>query len=215
MKEQTLTTNNLVKLIKWTRSVDVTIPVSNVEIFQRVEKINTFLMENAILQVQIFIKLFALTSSKEENKANISKSTVFTKDVEINTLIELNNEITKEDIVSLDHQVNIEKYYPRPDSIVVNGTMKITITYIEHLTLSGTVINFLNRMPIAGATINIRNLDSDDILASAKTNSKGLYSFNNLPPGVFLLEAITEFHKPEQKISVIKNKDIVNFVLHS
>jgi len=171
-------------------------------------------MENALLQVQILIKLFAIVSSKEENKDNISKSTVYTKDVEINTLIELNNEITKEDIVSLDHHVDIEKYHPRPDSIVVNGILKITITYRERLTLSGTVIDFLNKAPIAGATVNIKNWGGDDILASAKTNSKGLYSFNNLSPGVFLLEAVTEFHKPEQKISVIKNKDVVNFVLH-
>ncbi len=215
MKEQTLSTNTYEKIVNWTRSVDITMPVSNVKVFQRVEKFNTLLMESAVLQVQIILKLFALTSTKGKNNSGLSQSTVFTKDVEINTLIKLNNEITKEDIVSLDHQVNIDSYFSRPDSIVVNGILKIIVSYTEHITLGGTVINFLNNTPIAGATINISNFGSSEILASTKTDSKGLYCFNNLSPGVYLLEAFTESHKPEQKISVIKNKDIVNFVLHN
>ncbi|OPY59611.1 MAG: Cna protein B-type domain protein [Pelotomaculum sp. PtaU1.Bin035] len=214
MTEQKTLTNTLEKVINWTRSVDITIPISKAEIFQRVENINTMFMENAIIQVQIFLKLFVLDSNTEENKYSFSQSTVFTKEVEINTLINLNTQIDQKDIISIDPQVTIGKYFCRSDRIVVNGTLKIILTYTEHLILSGNVLNFLNKTPIAGATINVRNLDNNDILASTKTDSKGLYSFDYLSPGVYLLEAITESHKPEQKISVIKTRDIVNFILH-
>lgn len=214
MEEQKLFTNTFEKEITWTRSVDVTIPVSNVKIYHRVERVNTLLMENAVLQVQIFLKLFALTPIDEGNRYSLNRSTVFTKEVEISTLIKLNNDITSEDIVSLEHQVIINSYYPRPDSIVVNGNLKIIISHIEHLSLEGSVINFLNKTPIAGATVNIKDYGSGETLASTQTDAKGFYHFNNLAPGVYLLEAFTESHKPEQKVSVVKSKDVVNFVLH-
>lgn len=212
--EKEISTNKLEKVIKWTRSLDVTIPFSKVEMFQRVENMNTKIMQNCIMQIQIFLKLFVLITFPGENAINLNQNKVLTKEVEINSLINLDTEIAKEDIISIDHQVTIEKYFSRAERIIVNGTLKIIMIYKEHLLLSGKVTNFLTRTPIADAIINVKNLDNNEIIASTKTDRKGFYAFDYLSPGVYLLEALTESHKPEQKVSVIKNRDIVNFILH-
>lgn len=88
------------------------------------------------------------------------------------------------------------------------------INYVVHLVLDGTVTDFANNSPINGATVNVKDPESSEIKATANTGSNGRYFFNNLTPGIYLIEAHTDSHKPEQKVSVIKTRDTVNFVLH-
>ncbi|MFA4886262.1 MAG: carboxypeptidase-like regulatory domain-containing protein, partial [Desulfotomaculaceae bacterium] len=78
----------------------------------------------------------------------------------------------------------------------------------------GSVTDFNNSSPINGATVNAKDMESGEIKATTNTGSNGRYFFNNLPPGIYLIEAHTDSHRPEQKVSVIKTKDTVNFVLH-
>lgn len=139
---------------------------------------------------------------------------LFGDDVEINSFANLHAEISREDITSIEHQVVIKSYVPRPDKIIVSGTLKLKINYVVHLVLDGLVTEFLNGAPINGATINAMTLENHEIVASTNTGKNGRYFFINLPPGAYLIEALTDSHKPEQKVSVVKTRDKVNFVLH-
>ena len=202
------------KEIGWSSTIGVTMPVSEAEVYQRVERITPTLLEHGVLRIQAVIKLFAVVTSKQEQKHIFNPAKVFSNDVEVNSFLNLNTEISREDITSIDHQVEIKSYVPRPDKIIVGGTLKLKISFVVHLALDGTVTQFTNGAPINGATINARTLDSHDIIATTTTSGSGRYFFNNLPPGIYLIEAITENHKVQRKVSVIKTRDTVNFVLH-
>lgn len=214
MAEQSPSIDVLEKDIDWSSSIGVTMTVSGVEVYQRVEKISPTLLDNGVLRIQAVLKLFAVVTSEQKEKHIFNPAKVFTNDVEINSYVNLHAEISREDITSIDHQVVIKTSVPRPDKIIVSGTLKLKINYIVHLVLDGAVTEFLNGAPINGATINARNLENQEIVASTNTGSNGRYFFNNLPSGVYLVEALTDSHKPEQKVSVIKTRDTVNFVLH-
>ncbi|HOV79268.1 MAG TPA: carboxypeptidase-like regulatory domain-containing protein [Bacillota bacterium] len=202
------------KVIDWSSSIGVTVPVSEVEVYQRMEKITPNLLDRGVLRIQAVIKLFAVVTSKQEHKHLFNPARVFTSNVEIDSFLNLNTEVGREDIISIDHQVEIKNCFPRPDKIIVRGALKLKINYVVHLALDGKVADFLNGSPINGATINARKINSQDIVASTSTGSDGRYFFNNLPPGIYLIEAITDSHKPQRKVSVIKTRDTVNFVLH-
>jgi len=212
--EQSPSIDVLEKDIDWSSSIGVTMPVSGVEVHQRVEKINPTLLDNGVLRIQALLKLFAVVTTEQEQKHIFNPAKIFTHDVEINTFANLHAEISREDITSIEHQVVIKKYVPRPDKIIVNGTLKLKINYVFHLVLDGLVTEFSNGAPINGATINAATLENHEIVASTSTGKNGRYYFNNLPPGAYLIEALTDSHKPDQKVSMVKTRDTVNFVLH-
>ncbi len=214
MAEQNTITDVFEKDIDWSSTIGVTMPVSDVEVYQRVENIETTLLENGALRIEALLKLFALISSDLEDKHVFNPEKVFSKNLEISTFVNLHPEISREDILSIDHQVIIKNYVTRPDKILINGTLKLKISFMVHLVLDGTVTDFLSKAPINKATVNVRDLESKKIINSATTDNNGRYYFNNLPPGVYLVVAITDNHKPEDKVSVIKARDTVNFVLH-
>lgn len=214
MAEQSPSIDVLEKDIDWSSSIGVTMPVSGVEVHQRVEKITPTLLDNGVLKIQAILKLFAIVTTDQEQKHLFNPAKIFTHNVDINTFANLHAEISREDITSIEHQVVIKKYVPRPDKIIVSGTLKLKISYVFHLALDGLVTEFSNGAPINGATINAATLEKQEIVASTSTGKNGRYFFNNLPPGAYLIEALTDSHQPEQKVSLVKTRDTVNFVLH-
>ncbi len=214
MTEQDPSIKTLEKEIDWTSSIGVTIPVYDATVYQRMEKINPTLLDDGVLRIQLALKLFAIVTTEHDYKHVLKPAGVFTNDVKINSFIDLHPEIRWEDIMSIDHQVLIKSYAPRPDKIIVNGTLKLNVSYVLHLVLDGTVTEFTSNAPVNGAVINAMDKENREIIASTNTGSNGRYFFNNLSPGIYLIEALTDSHKPEQKISVIKTRDTVNFVLH-
>ncbi|MCL6635571.1 MAG: carboxypeptidase-like regulatory domain-containing protein [Peptococcaceae bacterium] len=214
MAEQSPSIEVMEKDIVWSSSIGVTMPVSGAEVYQRVEKIDPALLDNGVLRIQALLKLFAVVTPVPEHKHIFKPAGVFTSDVEINSFINLHADISRQDITSIEHQVIIKNYVPRPDNIIVSGVLKLKISYVVHLVLDGTVTDFASGAPVNGATVNARSLENREIVASTSTGPGGRYFFNNLPPGVYLIEASTDTHRPDQKVSVIKTRDTVNFVLH-
>lgn len=214
MAEQSPSIDVLEKDIEWSSSIGVTIPVSSVEVHQRVESITPTLLENGVLRILSVIKLFALVSTEQEQKHLFNPAKLFTNDLRIDTFVNLNSGASKDDIISIDHRVTVSSAVPRPDSIIVKGILKLKVNYVIHLVLDGAVTDFFSGAPINGAAVNVRSLENHEILASTNTGGNGMYFFNNISPGVYLVEALTDSHEPEQKVSVIKTRDIVNFVLH-
>lgn len=214
MAEQSPSIDVLEKEIDWSSTIGVTMPVSGAEVYQRVERITPNLLENGVLRIEAVLKLFAVVTTVQDQKHVFKPARVFTKDVEINSFITLHNEITRDDIISIEHQEEIKNHVLRPDNINVSGVLRLKISYAVHLVLDGTVTDFATGAPLNGATINVMHLENRATVASASTGSNGRYFFKNLPPGIYLLEALNDTHKPEQKVSVIKNRDTVNFVLH-
>lgn len=214
MAEQSPSIDVLEKDIDWSGSIGVTMPVSSVEVHQRVEKISHTLLDNGVLRIQIVLKLFAVVTTEQEQKHIFKPAKIFTNNMEINAFVNLHAEISREDITSIDHHVIIKSFVPRPDMIIVSGTLKLKVNYVVHLVLDGVVTDFSSGAPINGATINAMTLEKHEIVSSTSTGKNGSYYFNNLPPGAYLIEAITDSHKPERKVSVIKARDTVSFVLH-
>ena len=214
MDEHSISTQTLEKAMDWRSLVAVNIPVSDIELYHRVEKIEPTLLENGTLRIQTQLKLFAVVAAGKEQKHILDPAKIYTNDLDINMFFNLNADIKREDILSVEHQVIIEDYVPRPDKIIVSGTLTIKISYIIHPLLEGSVTRFSNREPVGGITINVRKIDSDEILSTTSTGSNGKYFFTNLLPGVYLVEALNDSVKPEQKVSVMKTRDTVNFVLH-
>jgi hypothetical protein len=212
--EQNNYIQTLEKSIDWTSLVGVNIPVSEVELYHRVERIEPTLLANGTLRVQTQLKLFAVVSNEKEQKHLFNPAKIYTNDMDINMFFNLNTDIRREDILSVDHQVLVKNYVPRPDKIIVSGTLTVTIRYMIHPVLEGSVKRFSNGTPVGGITINVRRINSEEIVSTTSTGANGKYYFNNLPPGVYLVEAFTNPDKPEQKVSVITTRDTVNFVLH-
>lgn len=214
MADQSPSSDVLEKDIEWSGAIGVTVPVSDVQVYQRTENIDIKLMEDGILRIQAALKLFAMVSTGLDEKHIFNPAKVFTNDIEINSFIHMNPIISREDIISVDTDPVIKNYALRPDNIIINGTLKLKIKYVIHLVLDGVVLDFTNNSTINGATINVKDMESGEIKATTTTGSNGRYFFNKLPPGIYMVEALTDSHKPEQKVSVIKTRDTVNFVLH-
>lgn len=214
MADQNPSSDVLEKDIEWSGTIGVTVPVSDVQVYQRAENIDIKLMEDGILRIQAALKLFAMVSTGLDEKHIFNPAKVFTNEIEINSFIHMNPIISREDIISVDTDLVIKNYALRPDNIIINGTLKLRIKYVIHLVLDGMVLDFTNNSTINGATINVKDMESGEIIDTATTGSNGRYFFNKLPPGIYMVEALTGSHKPEQKVSVIKTRDTVNFVLH-
>lgn len=208
------TTQTLEKAIDWTSLVGVNVPVSGVELYHRVEKIEPILHANGTLRVQTHLKIFAVVTTQKDQKHLFNPSKIYTNDMDINMFFNLHDDIRREDILGIEHQVLIKNYVPRPDKIIVSGTLTIKIYYVIRPVLEGVVSLFSNGAPVGGITINLRKIDSEEILSTTNTGNNGTYYFNNLPPGVYLVEALSGSNKPQQKVSVINTRDTVNFVLH-
>jgi len=212
--KQVTSTQSLEKTMDWTSLVGVNMPVSDVKLYHRVEKIEPTLLANGTLRVQTKLKLFAVVTSENEQQYLFNPGKIYTNDMDITMFFNLNADIKREDILSVEHQVLIKNYVPRPDKIVVFGTLTIKIYYVVHPILEGYVTRFSNGMPVGGITINVKKIDSEEIISTTNTGSDGKYFFNDLPPGVYMVEALTDSPKPQQKVSVINTRDTVNFVLH-
>jgi uncharacterized membrane protein len=214
MAEQHAAINALEKKIGWTSSIGVTMPVSNAEIYQRVEKVKPALLDNGILWVQITIKLMAVITSAYNDEQVLKPAKVFTNHAEIISFVYLYEGIKREDITSIDNQVEIEDYFFRPDKIIINGNLNLKIKYLVNLVLEGLVTAFPGGAPLKGATVNVRNTETNDIIATTTTGGNGRYFLKNLKPGIYLIEAHSKTHRSDQKISVVKTRDTVNFSLH-
>jgi len=214
MAEQNAAINALKKEIGWTSSIGVTMPVSDAEVYQRVENVKPALLDNGILRVQLTLKLMAVIASAYDNGQVFKPAKVFTNHAEIVSFVSLYEGIKREDITSIDNRVVIKDYFFRPDKIIVNGTLNLKIKYLVHLVLEGLVTEFPGGTPVKGATVNARNPETNDIIAATKTGGNGKYFFKNLKPGIYLIEVHSEAHRPDQKISVVNTRDTVNFSLH-
>lgn len=212
MAEQTPSVEVKEKDVEWSSTIGVTMPVPSVEVYQRVEKITPYLLENGVLRVETIVKLFAVANNGGQEKF-LDRRRVFTNTVDINTFIDLQSDVSREDITSIDHQVIIKNFRPRPDKVNVSGTLKLKISYIAHLVLDGTVTSFVNGAPLPGITINIKKLDDSSPIATTSTGGNGRYFFKNLPPGIYLVEATGGEYETGQKVSIVKTRDTVNFVL--
>lgn len=216
MEEQSIYTQSLEKAIDWTSIVGVNVPVSGVELYHRVENIEPTLHANGTLRVLAQLKIFAVvnTDKEQQHVFNPNPSKIYTNDMDINIFFNLNADVKREDLLSIEHQVLIKNYVLRPEKIIVTGTLTIKINYIIHPVLDGFVTLFSNGAPVGGITINLKKIDSEEILSTTNTGSNGKYYFKNLSPGVYIVEALTDSNETQQKVSVINTRDTVNFVLH-
>jgi hypothetical protein len=156
MADQSPSSDVLEKHIEWSGTIGVTMPVSDVQVYQRAENIDINLMEDGILRIQAALKLFAMVSTELDENHIFNPAKVFTNDIEINSFIHMNPIISREDIISVDTDLSIKNYALRPDNIIINGTFILKIKYIIHLVLDGVVLDFNKNTTINGATINVK-----------------------------------------------------------
>ncbi len=214
MSDQNPTSELFEKDIDWSGIIGVTVPVSEVQVYQRAENIDLKVMDDGVLRIQAALKLFAMVAARLDEKHIFNPAQVFTNVINVNAFLHLKSRVTREDILSIDYDLITKNYAVRPDSIIISGTLRLRIKYIMHLVLEGVVLDFASNRVINGATVNVKDQSSGEIKASTTTGSDGRYFFNNLHPGIYLVEAFTDSHMPLQKVSVIKTWETVNFILH-
>ncbi|MFA4885931.1 MAG: hypothetical protein WC601_09190, partial [Desulfotomaculaceae bacterium] len=139
MAEQNPSMDIIEKDIEWSSSIGVTMPVSEVEVYQRVEKIEPSLMDNGDLRIEALLKLFAVVSSDLDQKHIFKPAKLFTNEVELTSFINFSSKISREDILSIDHQAVVKNYAIRPGHIIISGTLALKISYVVHMVLDGSV----------------------------------------------------------------------------
>ncbi|MCL6639062.1 MAG: carboxypeptidase-like regulatory domain-containing protein [Firmicutes bacterium] len=213
MNEQNHSVEVLEKEIDWSGSIGVNVPVSDVEVYHRIERFSSEILEQGVLRIETLLKLFAVASNGKNSVTKLIKRSVFTNTIEISSFISLHAEVSRQDIISISHQVFIKNFQPRPDKIIVSGALKIIVSYTVHPVLDGTVLSFATGSPLPGITVSVKKLEDGELVATTTSGANGRYFFDNLPPGIYLVETEGGEYKAEQKVSVVNTRDTVDFVL--
>lgn len=186
------------------------------KIYSRVESINHRLLENNVLQVNATIKLFVVAPSGDHSPAvNGEGARCFSNLVQTTTFIRLRPVAHPRDILSIRHDVGIEKTTFRPGRISVIGSLEIQVEYLSPVSLNGEVTAFATGQPVGGATIKVLDMERDRVFYETTTAADRSYSFEGIDAGTDRVRVEAPDYEPQEEIAVIMLQDTVNFVLHS
>ncbi|WP_084062137.1 carboxypeptidase-like regulatory domain-containing protein [Desulfofundulus thermosubterraneus] len=203
------------KRINWYGSVTVHPAIAGVRIFPRVESLTHRVLENNVLQVQATIKLFAVAPPATDLPGQNGQGLhCFSSLVDTTTFIRLRPLAHSRDILSIRHEVGIEKTTMRPGRISVIGRLDIEVEYLSPVSLNGRVTAFATGQPVAGAKVQVLDMEQEEVLYETTTAADGSYAFEGIDAGTYRVRVQASHYEPREEIAVLMLQDTVNFVLH-
>lgn len=204
------------KRFNWYGSLAVPKKMNDPRAFARLQSLHSRLLEDSVLRVDANIRLFvvgnvAQSVVSEDEQPAIRK---VNRDIETTTFIRLRNVDSVRDVVSIRHDIRVDKVSYRGDRVSVIGAMSLMVSYLSDVVLEGTVIEFPKGNPVNGATVKVKDMDSGKLLVSTSTGPDGTYAFADIDPGTFTVEVEAEGFQREERAAVVMLKDTVDFTLH-
>lgn len=202
------------KEFNWYGSLGVHIGTEQVNVVARVEKARPVLLENSVLRVDVVIRVFTILPEKgvQPEAGNIRKSVY--KDIELICFIQLRQVQDFKNVVSLHHDINVDRVSVRMGRVSVVGTLTLEVTYLGYVVLEGTVSGFPRNEPVPGAQVMVRDTGDGEVLFSTTTTRDGNYEFRELSPGTYRVAVEAEGYRSVEQMAVVMLHDRVNFTLH-
>ncbi len=202
------------KKINWYGSLVVPSGVDEVEVLARVEDVRPQLLENSVLRVDVVARMFALLPARETLAEDRDGRRKLSKNVDITSFIRLRHVNDFNDIVSVHHDITVDKVSARMGRVSVVGTLTLEVTYLSYVILEGTVREFPHNLPVRGALVSVMGMTGDEIIASDHTDRDGRYAFRDLSPGTYRVAVEAEGYESKDQVAVVMLHDRVNFTLH-
>lgn len=201
------------KEINWYGSIGLPPGAERVNVLARVENVVPLLLDNSVLRIDALVKMFAVIPDSNAAAAD-SLNKKLVKDVETSSFIQLRNVTGFDKIVSLHHDIKVDRFSVRMERVSAVGTLSIKVTYLGYVMLEGMVSEFPKNEPIRGALINVKDINDDHVLQTATTGPDGKYYVKDLDPGSYRVAVEAEGYEGSEKVALVMLRDQVNFVLH-
>ncbi|MCF8010526.1 MAG: carboxypeptidase-like regulatory domain-containing protein [Clostridiales bacterium] len=202
------------KRFNWYSSIFLPEGIVEPHVYARVQSLRSQLLETS-LRVDVNLRLFVVASIDQDIVSeNAKPGTRKTKDVETTSFIKLPNMDKSRSIKSIRHEVEVKKVSYRGDRVSIIGSMILIVSYLSTVMLDGTVIEFLKGNPVKGAKVEVKDIDTNELVATTSTGANGDYAFSELNPGTYLVEVIADDFQIEKSVAVVMLKDKVDFTLH-
>ncbi|WP_027366189.1 carboxypeptidase-like regulatory domain-containing protein [Desulfotruncus alcoholivorax] len=201
------------KEINWYGSIGLPPLTERVNVLARVEKVVPILLDNSVLRIDALVKMFAVILENSAFEA-ASANKKLDKDIETSSFIQLRNVNDFNKIVSLHHEITVDKVSVRMERVSAVGTLSIRVTYLGYVMLEGMVGEFPKNEPVRDALINVKDINDGRILQTATTGSDGKYYVKDLKPGTYRVAVEAEGFEGDEKVALVMLRDQVNFVLY-
>ncbi|SFG76614.1 Carboxypeptidase regulatory-like domain-containing protein [Desulfotomaculum arcticum] len=202
------------KDINWYGSIGLPPGAERVNVLARVENVIPLLLDNSVLRIDALVKMFAVIPEHNVATAAASINKKLVKDIETSSFIQLRNVTGFDKIVSIHHDITVDRISVRMERVSAVGTLAIKVTYLGYVMLEGMVGEFPKNEPIRGALINVKDINDNRILQTATTGSDGKYYVKDLEPGTYRVAVEAEGFEGGEKVALVMLRDQVNFVLH-
>ena len=202
------------KEINWYGSIGLPPGAERVNVLARVENVVPLLLDNSVLRIDALVKMFAVIPENNAAVATDSLNKKLVRDVETSSFIQLRNVTGFDKIVSLHHDIKVDRVSVRMERVSAVGTLSIKVTYLGYVMLEGMVGEFPKNEPIRGALINVKDINDDHVLQTATTGTDGKYYVKDLDPGTYRVVVEAEGYEGNEKVALVMLRDQVNFVLH-
>lgn len=202
------------KEINWYGSVMVPAGAENVDVLARVENTRPLLLENSVLRVDVLIRLFVVLPEKGAQMETGTAGKKITKDIDVSSFIQLRNVRDFDQVVSVHHEIGVDRVSLRMGRVSTVGTLSLEVTYLGYVVLEGTVNEFPRGLAVPNAQVKVTDLDREQVLSSTTTNREGKYVFNELGPGTYRVLVEAEGFESDEQVAVVMLHDQVNFTLH-
>jgi len=201
------------KDINWYGSIGLPPGSENVNVLARVESIVPLLLDNSVLRIDVLVKMFAvIPENNAAANAYVNKKLV--KDIETSSFIQLRNVSGFDKIVSIHHDITVDRISVRMERVSAVGTLSLKVTYLGHVMLEGMVSEFPKNEPIRDAVINVKDINDDRVIQTTTTGNDGKYYVKDLEPGTYRVVVAAEGFEGDEKVALVMLSDQVNFVLH-
>jgi uncharacterized surface anchored protein len=202
------------KEFNWYGSVGVPAGVDSVDVLARVENIRPRLLENSVLRVDVLIRMFVVLPEEGVEMETGTARKKIVKDIDVSSFIQLRNVQDFDQIVSVHHEINVDRVSLRMGRVSTVGTLGLEVTYLGYVVLEGTVSEFPGGVAVRDAQVKVKDLDGGQVLFSTTTDREGKYVFNELGPGTYRVAVEAEGFEGAEQVAVVMLHDQVNFTLH-
>ncbi|KJS71484.1 MAG: hypothetical protein JL56_14665 [Desulfotomaculum sp. BICA1-6] len=200
------------KDINWYGSMGVPTGINNVNVVARVEKVRPSLLENSLLRVDVVIRMFTILPENRTQQGAVQKS--IEKDIDLVCFVQLRHVEDFKNVVSVQHEIVVDKVSLRMGRVSIVGTLKLEVTYLGYVILEGLVSGFPRNAPVPGALVTVKDAQHQDVLFSTTTGRDGGYIFSELSPGTYRVAVEAEGYRSNEQMAVVMLHDRVNFTLH-
>lgn len=202
------------KRFNWYGSVAVPTGVEQVNVVARAEKVRPVLLENSVLRVDVVIRMFIILPEKESSPgAEVARKSI-DKDIELVSFVQLRHVQDFKNVVSVHHEIAVDRVSVRMGRVSVVGTLKLEVTYLGYVVLEGTVTGFPRHEPVPAAQVTVLDAGTGETLFSTTTTRDGGYVFRELPPGTYRVAVEADGYRSAEQMAVVMLHDRVNFTLH-